>query len=181
MNPKDIKGSGQHGFLFIIILCFLILLIYSQTEPQNPTSSKFIGKEINWEHYSDVNGRGVKLKGPAILHFFDSSCVYCKNDHELFRKMKNRKDIKIYGVDIDEKREKFEEFVENNPGLYNGFLYPENPAGVVELGIKGIPVTIIFDENSKVIYYYSNSLNEEQLENEIVAKIKHPEGEASKK
>lgn len=172
IDPKDVKGSGKHGFLVIIILCVLILMIYSQTDQSNPTNSKFIGKQIEWGYYTDKEGNEVKPKGPAILHFFDSSCTYCKNDHELFKRMKDRKEIRIYGVDIDEKRGDFEDFVDNNPTLYDGYLYPENPAGVVELGIKGIPVTIIFDENSKIIYYYGNSLNEKQLENEIINKLK---------
>jgi thiol-disulfide isomerase/thioredoxin len=157
------------GSLFFIILIFAYL--------NTSKAEKSLEDHVDLKLFVDETQHSPKTQLPVILHIYDNFCMFCKRDQGLLEMLEKRNDLRIYGINVSERFEHFQEFVKKHPKLYDLNLFPQNTRAVTQLGIKALPVTIILNANSQVIYYHKGSFSKRQLEDDIITKYMQAVGE----
>lgn len=104
---------------------------------------------------------------PVILHFFSSWCSTCHRDHEKISKLKAAHNVKVIGVFWQDTAEKINEWVANNPNVYDAIGFDPTDRIIVQLGIVGIPETFIISKDKVVLFNEKGDLSEGEFLNAL--------------
>ncbi|WP_321287088.1 TlpA disulfide reductase family protein [uncultured Sunxiuqinia sp.] len=151
-----------------IVLIMLLIATFTRAEiveKEIPAEYGYIveiGQEAPTFSTVTVDGQKVNfadLKGKVVmLQFTASWCGVCRKEmphieKEIWEKHKNNSDFALFGIDLDEPKEKVQKFAEAIPVTYPLLLDPKGKIfyKYAEEG-AGVTRNVIIDKTGKIIY-----------------------------
>jgi len=136
-------------FFSIILLIFFYLLIIERNPTDIPsallnkkvqqfeTSSLFNSQKFNSSQEFDNN--------VVLVNFFASWCKPCKDEHKFIKKISEKKNLKIIGINYKDNPKKAIEWLEKLGNPYSNVAIDRNGEIAIDWGVYGIPETFIVD------------------------------------
>lgn len=109
-------------------------------------------------------------KGQVVLvNFWASWCPYCVRELKELRSIRSKyspKELKIIGVSFDSSKSSFKRMLEKSKINYPNYISSDSSMGMF-FGVMGVPSTIIYDKNGKIVKQFSGYIKSEQIEDII--------------
>ena len=164
MKNKFLLFSVTLSFLFIFIIFYRGLQetsIYSpevkiNTEIPSFSAELFYSNEI-------VNSLEIfDLNKYYLLNIWSSWCVPCRQEHPLLIDLAKNKNMKVFGINYKDNKEKAEKFLEELGNPYEKIIFDKDGTSAIEWGAYGVPETFLIYDN-KIIKKYIGPLNKESI------------------
>ena len=149
-------------FIFIFAFTFANAQTTNQQVPDDYGYLVKVGQQAPDFTTETTDGKTVKLSGykgkVVMLQFTASWCGVCRKEmphieKDIWQKHKDNSDFALFGIDLDEPREKVEKFGKQIPVTYPLLLDPKG--GIFySYAQKGAGVTrnVIIDKTGKIVY-----------------------------
>lgn len=158
----------------LIIITGIILLFnigfYLVLNNNNNFRSPLIGKSIPDISLPILDKAGKRLfikniqDDTYIINFFASWCLSCKVEHEILKDV--NKLIPIYGIAVRDSITNLRSFLGFHGDPYKAVALDQNGRIGIELGIKGIPESLVI-KDGKIIKVILGPITDEIIKKEI--------------
>tara|TARA_B100001250_G_C19464988_1_gene641917 strand:- start:131 stop:649 length:519 start_codon:yes stop_codon:yes gene_type:complete len=164
MKNKFLLFSVTLSFLFIFIIFYRGLQetsIYSpevkiNTEIPSFSAELFYSNEI-------VNSLEIfDLNKYYLLNIWSSWCVPCRQEHPLLIDLAKNKNVKVFGINYKDNKEKAEKFLEELGNPYEKIIFDKNGFVAIEWGAYGVPESFLI-YNGKIIKKYIGPLKKKSI------------------
>lgn len=159
------------GFVVLVVVLAFMLLV----RPVGNEAGPDILPQLVLEPYaSKVAWNQEALKGEVVaINVFASWCVPCTAEMpELAKLKKNFPGLKLHGVAWNDSEKTLANWFKKHGNPFDAVWLDPKGSGVIALGIKGVPETLILDRESKVRYRLSGPLTPAVEEAEIAPLLK---------
>ncbi len=100
----------------------------------------------------------------SLINFFASWCSSCKVEHSLLMKLKNQKNLKLYGIawrDIDIKTK---EFLKSAGNPYEIVATDSSNKLGQKINLQGTPESFLLNQEGKIIFHHRGPLTNFEVE-----------------
>ncbi len=103
-----------------------------------------------------------------IINFFASWCAPCKLEHPIFFDIKEKfSGVHLLGISFKDKKNDTIKYLNDLGNPYDSVGIDNNGSLGLELGVFGLPETIIVNKQKKIIYKHLGPLNKKMVNEEI--------------
>ena len=164
MKNKFLLFSVSLIFLFIFTIFYRGLQdtnIYSPEAKLNikiPSFSAelfYSNKMVNSLEIFDLNKY-------YLLNIWSSWCVPCRQEHPLLIDLAKNKNVKVYGINYKDNKEKAEKFLKELGNPYEKIIFDKNGTVAIEWGAYGVPESFLI-YNGKIIKKYIGPLKKKSI------------------
>ena len=165
MKNKFLLFSVSLIFLFIFTIFYRGLQdtnIYSPEAKLNikiPSFSAelfYSNKMVNSLEIFDLNKY-------YLLNIWSSWCVPCRQEHPLLIDLAKNKNVKVYGINYKDNKEKAEKFLKELGNPYEKIIFDKNGIVAIEWGAYGVPESFLI-RNNLIIKKYIGPLSQELID-----------------
>jgi len=147
-----------------IAFCLFLFLVTSSLAYSNSVV------EVNSNNLLSIiaNSKGKVL----VVTFWASWCPYCKKETKeltILRKQYHRDKLEILGVSFDSSKNSFSRFLSKYKINYPCYLASDPRIGMI-FDVYGIPATIVYDKDGRVVKQFSGYVKMDQLK-KIIDKL----------
>ncbi len=149
------------GFIIVFLaLCYSINLSYNSKDYVYKLSQ--LELTLNSDQKLDLKD----LKGKfCLLHLVAPWCESCQNDYPLLNKIKENTEAVLISVTIGNKKPK------SNP-LYDYIAIDKDHIITRMIKIRNIPETIIINPEGVVVFHYTDILEKQEVEDNVIPNMK---------
>ena len=115
----------------------------------------YSGKIINSSEIFDLNKY-------YLLNIWSSWCVPCRQEHPLLIDLAKNKNVKVYGINYKDNKEKAEKFLKELGNPYEKIIFDKNGIVAIEWGAYGVPESFLI-YNGKIIKKYIGPLKKKSI------------------
>ena len=165
MKKKFIKTSITIFFLFITIVFFLGLNKSSIYDTKDLVGQRL--NNINLDNFDNgfkITEQDLKKNNYSLINFWASWCAPCRDEHSFLLKLNNQKNISLLGVNFKDKKDNAIKFLEELGNPYHNLARDEFGKNSVNLGIYGIPESILINKNLVVIKKFIGPITEKDFD-----------------
>ena len=158
-------------FLFVIGVFFVGL-----NKDTNYNTNSLIGKKIpNISlEYFDKNkfykNNDFKKNDYTLINFWASWCAPCRIEHPVLIQLSKEKNLKLVGVNFKDKKKQADKFLNDFGDPYDFLTKDEQGKYSVNLGVYGIPESILINKDLTILKKFVGPLSAEDF-NSIIAII----------
>ena len=158
-------------FLFVIGVFFVGL-----NKDTNYNTNSLIGKKIpNISlEYFDKNkfykNNDFKKNDYTLINFWASWCAPCRIEHPVLIQLSKEKNLKLVGVNFKDKKIQADKFLNDYGNPYDFLTKDEQGKYSVNLGVYGIPESILINKDLTILKKFVGPLSAEDF-NSIIAII----------
>jgi len=142
-------------FFFILIILFYLLLIN-----RNPSElpSALINKKVPIFKAESLLNNNYFIsekefeKELVLVNFFATWCKPCLDEHAYLKKLSEKENLKIIGVNYKDKSKKAIKWLEELGNPYSNVLIDNDGRIGIEWGVYGIPETFIINSKGLIKY-----------------------------
>ena len=152
-------------FFFIIGVFFVGL-----KKDANYKTVSLIGEKIpniNLEYY-DGNKfyklDDLKKNNYTLINFWASWCAPCRVEHSLLIQLSKEKNLNLLGVNFKDKKKQADTFLNDLGNPYDFLTKDEQGKHSVNLGIYGVPESILVDKNLIILKKFVGPLSLEDFD-----------------
>ncbi len=161
MNKKQVLYLTPL-FLF---LAMAILLWTGLGKDPTELDSQLIGKSIPQFEKALLEDAQKQItdkdiKGPALVNVFASWCPACYQEHPYLMTLAKESQVKIYGLNYKDKRNKGLKFIRDLGNPYSQIIFDDNGRLGIDMGVYGAPETFVIDSNNQIVYRHVGVVNE---------------------
>jgi len=157
---------------FVIFLAILLIFFYLLIIERNPSSvpSALLGKKIPYfEAESLIKKKNFnsyqEFKNEIILvNFFASWCKPCKDEHIFLKNFKNKRNLRIIGINYKDDPKKVVEWLKNMGNPYSNIAIDHNGKIAIDWGVYGIPETFIVNSEGIIKFRHVGPINKKVYE-----------------
>lgn len=91
-------------------------------------------------------------KHPALVNIWSSWCVPCRVEHKNLLLLKNKYNIRIYGINYKDDLNDAKKVLEFDGNPFYSIGVDQPGRAVINLGVYGVPETFIIDKNATIRY-----------------------------
>ena len=153
------KISISKIIIFTFVIFFLLVFWRGLKINNNYDTKNLIGKKISKFQLIEIDNNNryiseedLKQNKYTLINFFASWCAPCRSEHKyLVNLSKEKKEIKIIGINFKDKKNNAINFLKELGNPYN--FVGKHSEGKISIlfGIYGIPESILVDNNLTVI------------------------------
>ena len=149
-----------------IILIFIIAVLFiGLNKDTNYNTNSLIGKkisEINLKHYNENKFYKVddlKKNKYTLINFWASWCAPCRAEHSLLIELSKEKNLKLLGINFKDKKRQADVFLNELGNPYDFLTKDKMGKNAVNLGVYGIPESILVDKNLTILKKFVGPLS----------------------
>ena len=121
----------------------------------------------------NTNLTSENLKGDvSLLNIWATWCIPCRQEHPLLVELAKDKGVKIYGLNYKDVRQDAIAWLEKLGDPYTGVFFDEAGATGIDLGVYGVPETVVLDKNGIIRYKHIGPLTKEIISEVILPVIR---------
>tara|TARA_Y100001970_G_C14034106_1_gene750155 strand:+ start:248 stop:769 length:522 start_codon:yes stop_codon:yes gene_type:complete len=142
---------------FFLIFCFLIFL-KSLNDSSQYTPKALINKKIPNFEIPELNSKKLISENnifennkTTLINIWASWCSPCREEHKYLIKLKEKKNLKIIGINYKDKKINATNFLKKLGNPYEIILVDKDGKNSINLGAYGVPETFIYDSNKKLM------------------------------
>jgi len=165
------------GSLIVVILATIYLVI-SADEPLDVYQERPMPPlELNALDGGTVSTAkwALETDGPKIINLFASWCTPCIKEIPALQTL--RRHLPVYGIAFKDKPEDLKEWLEKYGNPYTEIGIDKGLTFIWDLGITGVPTTLLLDATQKIVYIHQGLLTEAHIENEILPRLERLEND----
>lgn len=157
--------------LFVIFSVALALMLLQQNAPKEVGQSPF--KPLPVLHVTKLGGDETwnqeALKGQVtLINIFASWCVPCAAEMpELLQVKKQYPNLNIVGIAWNDKPEVLNKWLKKHGNPFHSIWVDKNGDAAIDLGIRGIPETLIVDGDGMVRFRFAGVITKDMREGEL--------------
>ena len=172
---------------FIAPLIFLAVMIGFFIKGLDPDRdlkklpSPFLGKdapEFDLPKVKNTSERVTSLdyQGEvALVNFWATWCVGCRQEHPFLMELSRETDIPIYGIDWREKLDPAVSWLAQYGDPYVASGFDVDSSTGINWGVYGAPETFLIGKDGRVLYKHLGPLNRETWETKFLPRINSSE------
>ena len=147
--------------LFFVIGVFFIGL----NRDTNYNTNSLIGKKIpsiNLEYFNEnkfYKEVDLKKNNYTLINFWASWCAPCRDEHPLLIQLSKEKNLKLLGVNFKDKKRQADLFLVDLGNPYDFLVKDEQGKNSVNLGIYGIPESILVNKDLIILKKFVGPLS----------------------
>lgn len=115
----------------------------------------------------------------SVVNFFASWCIPCLAEHRYILQLGAMGVAPFYGVNLRDEPDQARRWLRDLGDGYAAIGADRDGAVTAQLGVIGIPTTMVVDGDGRVRYVHTGPLTERSLEGQIVPVIQALSGRAS--
>lgn len=173
MRRKIIKIFITTFFLFITLV-----FLFGLNKNSIYDTKDLVGQKLDNINLDNFNGElkitedDLKKNNYSLINFWASWCAPCRAEHSFLLKLNDERNIDIFGVNFKDKKNNAVKFLEELGNPYDNLARDEYGKDSVNLGIYGIPESILINKNLVVIKKFIGPITENDF-NYIMKIIKN--------
>lgn len=166
--------NRQKYTILAALACFLMFLTACSAGSDKKQQSTNTPKPPIDLTLEDLNGQRVRLsdlRGKVVLvNYWASWCNPCRDEMPIlnaFYKAHQSKGFSLVAVNVSESAEDASDYVNE---LGYSFTVWSDPSGdtMIELGINGLPASLLLDEGGRIVKVWLGPLTKEMLEEAVL-------------
>ena len=164
MKNKFLLFSVSLIFLFIFTIFYRGLQdtnIYSPEAKLNIKIPSF-SAELFYSNKMVNSFEIFDLKKYYLLNIWSSWCVPCRQEHPLLIDLAKNKNVKVFGINYKDNKEKAEKFLKELGNPYEKIIFDKNGIVAIEWGAYGVPESFLI-YNGKIIKKYIGPLKKKSI------------------
>ena len=164
---KIIKISTSLFFIFLLVVFYLSL-----NKSSNYDTESLVGTKLNEIKLEDFKGNDLLINKDLnqnkfiLINFWASWCAPCRLEHPFLMKLSTENNLKILGVNFKDKENNALNFLNSLGNPYYLLAKDKDGKNSINLGIYGIPESILINKELIIIKKFIGPLNTKDL-NEI--------------
>ena len=163
--------------LISIVLLFVFGVFFvGLNKDTNYNTNSLVGKKIpNISlEYFDKNkfykNNDFKKNDYTLINFWASWCAPCRIEHPVLIQLSKEKNLKLVGVNFKDKKKQADKFLNDFGDPYDFLTKDEQGKYSVNLGVYGIPESILINKDLTILKKFVGPLSAEDF-NSIIAII----------
>lgn len=157
--------------LFVLAVAFFIGAIHAtystqgrDTETPQEDVPDIMVDRVAFEDFDEpeqeiVLGRG-EMDGPAVVNFFASWCLPCKEEHPLLMRLSRQTEIPLIGVAFSDDKQATKKFLTDLGNPYDRVGMDAKAEVGVKFAVDGIPATFLLDTSGTIVWRHKGPLRE---------------------
>ena len=172
MKNKILPITVTLIFIMIFVIFYKGLQDTNIYTPETSSNNKIPTFSIQLLYSNEiVNSLEIfDLNKYYLLNIWSSWCVPCRQEHPLLIDLAKNKNVKVFGINYKDNKEKAEKFLEELGNPYEKIIFDKNGINAIEWGAYGVPESFLI-YNGKIIKKYIGPLKKKSII-EILALIK---------
>ena len=161
MQTKIIKIFTLSIAVFIIVVFFIGLNKNSIYDTKDLVGQKISKVRLN--HFNDdkiITLEDFQGNSFTLINFWASWCGPCRDEHPFLLRLSEEKKLKLLGVNFKDKKDKAIEFLNNLGNPYDYLARDDLGKQSVNLGIYGIPESILINKELIIIKKFIGPISE---------------------
>ena len=164
-------------FLVITFFLFIIGIFYlSLDKEKNYTTHNLVGKKLDQISLKSLSGnnfldiKDFKKNDFTLINFWASWCGPCRLEHSTLMMLRKTSKLKLVGINFKDKNVNAKNFLRELGNPYHFIAKDEFGKTSINLGIYGIPETILINKELIILQKYIGPLTIEDY-NKILKTI----------
>ncbi|RPG94723.1 MAG: DsbE family thiol:disulfide interchange protein [Candidatus Pelagibacter sp. TMED253] len=161
MQTKIIKIFTLSIAVFIIVVFFIGLNKNSIYDTKDLVGQKISKVRLN--HFNDdkiITLEDFQGNSFTLINFWASWCGPCRDEHPFLLRLSEEKKLKLLGVNFKDKKDKAIKFLNNLGNPYDYLARDDLGKQSVNLGIYGIPESILINKELIIIKKFIGPISE---------------------
>ena len=158
-------------YVIISTVAIFILIIFAISLNRDSTYSteNLIGKKIENFNSKDFytkeirDSKILKIKDFSLLNYWASWCAPCKTEHSELMQLSRKENLNIVGINFKDKKGQAEQFLKQLGNPYDYLLIDQDGKFSINLGVYGIPESILLNKDLKIMKKFIGPLNSEKV------------------
>mgnify|MGYP006138139795 FL=1 len=163
--------------LISIALLFVIGVFFvGLNKDTNYNTNSLVGKKIpniSLEYFNKnkfYKNNDFKKNDYTLINFWASWCAPCRIEHPVLIQLSKEKNLKLVGVNFKDKKKQADKFLNDFGDPYDFLTKDEQGKYSVNLGVYGIPESILINKDLTILKKFVGPLSAEDF-NSIIAII----------
>lgn len=154
----------KYMMVFFVVLVIVMGYLMMSDRPETVSVGR-IGQVVPSFQMTDLSGKktydeNVLKQDWTILNVWASWCAPCKKEHPVLLSL-SRRGYRIVGLNFKDKASDAQAFLKERGNPYAAVLFDEDGKYGFDLGVYGVPETILIDKDGVVRLRFAGMLTEE--------------------
>tara|TARA_S200000501_G_C20851854_1_gene755999 strand:- start:555 stop:1079 length:525 start_codon:yes stop_codon:yes gene_type:complete len=151
---------------FIILVFFLALNIEKKYSTEKLIGKKIDNFEIKYLFEEDVfNQNDLINEQYYLINIWASWCLPCKKEHPELMKLKNKKNLKLIGINFKDKKKNANNFLKKMGNPYDISLSDIDGTKSIIFGAFGVPESILVNREQIIVKKFIGPLDNKDYKN----------------
>jgi cytochrome c biogenesis protein CcmG/thiol:disulfide interchange protein DsbE len=169
----------------LLAFAILVAVFIKGLDPErdlNELPSPFLGKEAPTFDLPRVHNLEERVTSGdyagevALVNFWATWCVGCRQEHEFLMELSRTSDVPIYGIDWRDKHGPALQWLNSLGDPYVATGFDGDATTGIDWGVYGAPETFLIGTDGTVLYKHLGPLNRQVWENDFVPLIEAERG-----
>ncbi|MDG1285989.1 MAG: redoxin family protein [Rickettsiales bacterium] len=162
----------------LIVIPAAIFLVISADEPLDIYQKRPMPPlELNGLNGGTVSTAkwALETDGPKVINLFASWCSPCIKEIPALQSL--RRHLPVYGIAFRDKPKDLKKWLAKHGNPYTEIGIDKGLTFIWDLGITGVPTTLLLDATQKIVYIHQGLLTESDIQNEILPRLEKLEND----